>query len=67
MKGITLLFAVAGLSSCVPKPWLVGSVNDQLKPPRLGASYKTEAEKAKAAQGGDMINPVGHVSSNPTK
>jgi hypothetical protein len=82
MKVITLLFAVAGLSSCVPKPYMVGSLNDQKSPPDLEdiSEYVTTTKTTTAVSGGasahghgsakqprESLNPVNHTSSNPLR
>jgi hypothetical protein len=36
MKQLSLfILAAVALTSCTTKPWMVGSVNDQKKPPRV--------------------------------
>jgi hypothetical protein len=45
MKQLSLfILAAAALTSCTTKPWMVGSVNDQKKPPSVpGGVWVTEA------------------------
>lgn len=79
MKVITLLLAVAGLSACVPKPYMAGSLNDRKSPPDLedisdyvhtsipGGPQAPVAPSKTGASGKEQLNPVGHTSSNPMR
>lgn len=81
MKVITLLLAVAGLSACVPKNYMVGSLNDRKDPPELApiSDYVTTSipggpaapvapsSSSKSGKSNERISPVGHVQSNPTR
>ena len=47
MKQILLLLLAVGLASCTTQPWMVGSVNDQKKPPRIpgsGSGYVADGQ-----------------------
>ena len=76
MKVISSLIAIAALSSCVAKPWMVGSVNDHytMHSYEAGRPIKlaplTGATGAPAAHSGKEVKkmknkPVGHTGSNP--
>ena len=67
MKLASLLLVVIGLSSCVAKPWMVGSVNEQIKPGCLRKYHKNSGSSSDAAPGGsgDLINPVVSGPMNP--
>ncbi len=77
MKVASLFIAVIALSSCVAKPWMVGSVNDQYGPPKLKGST-ADLTVGPAAQGSSchscckpgkkpLLNPVNHTSSHPLR
>ena len=75
MKVISSLIVIAALSSCVAKPWMVGSVNDHytMHSYEAGRSIKlapiTGAAGAPAAHSKEVKKmknkPVGHTGSNP--
>ena len=69
MKVASLLIAVAALalSSCVAKPWMVGSVNDQYGPPKLERSklLSSSSEYSVSHDDGALINPVGRTGIHP--
>jgi hypothetical protein len=79
MKVITLLLAVAGVSACVPKPYMAGSLNDRKGPPSLddisdyvhtsipGGPQAPAAHSHSGTSGKEQLNPVGHTSSNPMR
>lgn len=59
MKQILLLLLAAGLVSCTTKPWMVGSTNDQKKPPRIpgsGSGYGADGQLV--TDDGDVLNPL---------
>ena len=73
MKFISSLIVIAALSSCVAKPWMVGSVNDHYTMHSYEAGRKIKlappdgtvhATNGKASQE-LKLNPVGHTTSNP--
>ena len=70
MKVISSLIAVAALSSCVAKPWMVGSVNDHYTMHSYEAGRKVKlaplgSDAAPVADGKHVQNvdknPVGHT------
>ena len=75
MKVISSLIIVVALSSCVAKPWMVGSVNDHYtmhsyeagRPVKLAPVDGTVPPAPASAKEVKKManNPVGHTSSNP--
>ena len=69
MKVASLFIAVAALalSSCVAKPWMVGSVNDHYGPPDLEDSelLSSSSEYSVSHSDGALINPVGKTGIHP--
>ena len=66
MKVVYLLIAVAALSSCVAKPWMVGSVNDHYDAPELEDSHLLYTETT-VVQEETTINPVNKTGIYPSK
>lgn len=67
MKVASLFIIVAALSSCVAKPWMVGSVNDHYGPPRLKNSKLVAPAPANVAELPPVKNPVGKTGIHPDK
>lgn len=78
MKVASLFIAVVALSSCVAKPWMVGSVNDRYGPPKLEESEllvttttttTTDGFSSSYSSGetGSAKNPVGKTGIHPNR
>ncbi len=72
MKLASLLLIAVGLSSCVAKPYMVGSVNEQIKPrclmkygPDGSLGNSTESTSSSGSHVGGFINPVQSSAKNP--
>lgn len=67
MKVASLFIAVVALSSCVAKPWMVGSVNDHYGPPRLQKSDLITEPPANVAELPPVKNPINKTGIHPDK